>query len=143
MSSRRKSLFCLLGVLFCISLFSICSLNPHYTSVKPNTWHQPLQVALRYTPYKRCCYVTFSYFSINVRRFNTNGSMHSFVSNWDPHYFPLTLTPLTWRIWWANNASRWQMGFNSVFKGLNGRETDISRYQTNKQTLPFLDYLYM
>ena len=31
------------------------------------------------------------------------------------------LTPilLTWRIWWApNNASRWQMGFNSAFKGL-------------------------
>jgi hypothetical protein len=25
-----------------------------------------------------------------------------------------------WRIWWApNNASRWQMGFNSVFKGLS------------------------
>jgi hypothetical protein len=31
----------------------------------------------------------------------------------------LTLIPLTWRIWWAsNNASRWQMGFNSAFKGL-------------------------
>ena len=32
------------------------------------------------------------------------------------------LTPilLTWRIWWApNNASKWQMGFNSAFKGLN------------------------
>jgi hypothetical protein len=24
-----------------------------------------------------------------------------------------------WRIWWApNNASKWQIGFNSVFKGL-------------------------
>jgi hypothetical protein len=22
-----------------------------------------------------------------------------------------------WRIWWANNASKWQMGFNSAFKG--------------------------
>jgi len=33
--------------------------------------------------------------------------------------FTLTLIPLTWRIWWApNNASRWQMGFNSAFKGL-------------------------
>ena len=31
----------------------------------------------------------------------------------------LTLTLLTWRIWWApNNASRWQMGFNSAFKVL-------------------------
>jgi len=32
----------------------------------------------------------------------------------------LTLILLTWRIWWApNNASRWKMGFNSAFKGLN------------------------
>jgi hypothetical protein len=31
----------------------------------------------------------------------------------------LTLTPLTWRTWWApNNASRWQMGFNSEFRWL-------------------------
>ena len=31
----------------------------------------------------------------------------------------LTLNPLTWKIWWApNNASRWQMGFNSACKGL-------------------------
>jgi len=31
----------------------------------------------------------------------------------------LTLNPLTWKIWWAPNyASRWQMGFNSAFKGL-------------------------
>ena len=31
----------------------------------------------------------------------------------------LTLTLLTWRIWWAaNNASRWQMGFDSAFEGL-------------------------
>jgi len=31
----------------------------------------------------------------------------------------LTLILLTWRIWWAtNNASKWQIGFNWVFKGL-------------------------
>ena len=31
----------------------------------------------------------------------------------------LTFILLTWRIWWApNNASKWQMGFNSAFKGL-------------------------
>ena len=31
----------------------------------------------------------------------------------------ITLILLTWRIWWApNNASRRQVGFNSVFKGL-------------------------
>ena len=31
----------------------------------------------------------------------------------------LTLTLLTWRMWWApNNASKWQMGFSSAFRGL-------------------------
>ena len=31
----------------------------------------------------------------------------------------LTLILLTWRIWRTrNNASKWQMGFNSAFKGL-------------------------
>jgi len=35
----------------------------------------------------------------------------------------LTLNPLTWKIWWApNNASKWQMGFNSAFKGLRFRK---------------------
>ena len=31
----------------------------------------------------------------------------------------LTLILLTWRKWTPNNASKWQMGFNSAFKGLN------------------------
>ena len=32
----------------------------------------------------------------------------------------LTLILLTWRKWWTpNNASKWQMGFNSEFKWLN------------------------
>ena len=31
----------------------------------------------------------------------------------------LTLILLTWRKWWTpNNATKWQMGFNSAFKGL-------------------------
>jgi hypothetical protein len=35
------------------------------------------------------------------------------------HSLVLTLILLTWRIWWApNNTSKWQMGFNSAFKGL-------------------------
>jgi len=35
----------------------------------------------------------------------------------------LTLILLTWRIWWApNNASKWQMRFDSVFKGLKCRK---------------------
>jgi len=34
------------------------------------------------------------------------------------HVSTLTLILLTWRIWWApKNASKWQKGFNSVFKG--------------------------
>jgi hypothetical protein len=33
--------------------------------------------------------------------------------------FKLTLILLTWKIWRApNNASRWQIGFNSAYKGL-------------------------
>ena len=32
----------------------------------------------------------------------------------------LTLILLTWRKWWTpNNASKWQMGFNSGFKGVS------------------------
>ena len=42
----------------------------------------------------------------------------------------LTLMLLTWRIWWApNNASKWQVGFNSAFKGLN---LILSRRSRNK-----------
>jgi hypothetical protein len=33
----------------------------------------------------------------------------------------LTLILLTWRKWWASNASKEQMGFNSGFKGLTER----------------------
>jgi len=39
---------------------------------------------------------------------------------------PLTLILLTWRIWWAPaNVSKWQMGFNSEFKGLNAELNPI------------------
>jgi len=38
----------------------------------------------------------------------------------------LTLIVLTWRKWWApNNASKWQMGFNSGFKGLNSTNVSL------------------
>ena len=48
----------------------------------------------------------------------------------------LTLNLLTWRIWWAtNNASRWQMGFNSEFKGLN---TLLQSYQSNSPNFAFV-----
>ena len=39
----------------------------------------------------------------------------------------LTLNPLMWKIWWApDNASRWQMGFNSAFKGLRYAWVQVS-----------------
>ena len=35
--------------------------------------------------------------------------------------YNLTLTLLTWTIWWApTNTSKWRMGFNSAFKALMG-----------------------
>jgi hypothetical protein len=35
------------------------------------------------------------------------------------YFIQVTLILLTWRIWWApNNATKWQMGFNCVFKWL-------------------------
>jgi len=41
----------------------------------------------------------------------------------------LTLILLTWRIWWdSNNASRWQMGFNSAFKGLNNQHSHMQTH---------------
>ena len=42
----------------------------------------------------------------------------------------LTLNPLTWKIWWApNNASRWQVGFNSAFNGLRSTWCSSSSVQ--------------
>jgi hypothetical protein len=41
-------------------------------------------------------------------------------SNMASEVFSLTLILLTWRKWWTpNNATKWQMEFNSAFKGLS------------------------
>jgi len=41
---------------------------------------------------------------------------------------------LTWRIWWApNNASSWQMGFNSTSKGLKEVEPNTTRHTVVKK----------
>ena len=48
----------------------------------------------------------------------------------------LTLILLTCRIWWApNNVSKWQMRFNSTFKGLNKRRISVIRkhYSTSRK----------
>jgi len=53
----------------------------------------------------------------------------------------LTLILLMWKIWWApNNASRWQMGFNSAFEELKRsdekkaaqRRTDLRQNTNNR-----------
>jgi hypothetical protein len=60
-----------------------------------------------------------------------------FIFHMLKNYLPLafqalTLTPLTWRIWWApNNASKWQMGFNSAFKGLKRKMPVPATVQSN------------
>ena len=47
-------------------------------------------------------YLALEYFSKNCREYSI-----------------LTLYLLTWKIWWSpNNVSKWQMRFNSAFKGL-------------------------
>jgi hypothetical protein len=38
----------------------------------------------------------------------------------------LTLYLLMWRIWWAPNASKWQMIFNWAFKGLHFKLCNMS-----------------
>ena len=58
------------------------------------------------------------------------------VDSWSPNSrsFPLTLNPLTWKIWWApNNASRWQMGFNLAFIGLTAT-TRLSHHMPHATT---------
>jgi hypothetical protein len=50
----------------------------------------------------------------------------------------LTLILLTWRKWWTpNNASKWQMGFNSVFKGLKG-DFGFRNGSKKYQTVPWI-----
>jgi hypothetical protein len=52
----------------------------------------------------------------------------------------LTLILLMWRIGWApNNASKWQIGFNWVFKGLNLNDTVrvVSFSQRGCKSYPF------
>jgi hypothetical protein len=53
---------------------------------------------------------------------------------WGAYYYSLVLTLilLTWRIRWApNNASKWQMGFNSAFKGLNAQPCKYDMYKSS------------
>jgi len=55
----------------------------------------------------------------------------------------LTFNPLTWKIWWSpNNASKWQIRFNSAFKGLNHLKhiwLSEHKYQNQKIQLSYVD----
>ena len=75
-----------------------------------------------------CLSHIFAHYLINDTIFGENAFelkicfdfLYFFV--WKVSYYgisSLTIILLTWRKWWApNNASRWQMGFNSAFEGL-------------------------
>jgi len=53
----------------------------------------------------------------------------------------LTLTLLTWKIWWAlNNASRWQMGFHPAFKGLKTTPDPQTGRNPSHSLLPLSEY---
>jgi len=52
----------------------------------------------------------------------------------------LTLNTLTWKIWWApNNASIWQMGFNSAFKGLT-KSMEQSPWEADGQYISWFSW---
>jgi len=59
----------------------------------------------------------------------------------------LTLILLKWRKWWANNASKEQMGFNSGFKGLMCRLSwnrgDSTSWNPHDLSRPVMGFLYL
>ena len=79
----------------------------------------------RYTVEYELCLTDLGFFSVILRTINLHYIYNynylnflcicpwSYSSSWQICF---TLILLTWRIWWApNNASSWQMGFNSAF----------------------------
>jgi hypothetical protein len=102
---------------------------------------------LRSVPVYRVWCVCSNYCRLTVccriRKQIQQGASHRSTSNLFPQEFvrDLTLILLMWRIGWApNNASKWQMGISSAFKGLktddcrSGPSTAM-RY-TQRWTLP-------
>jgi len=61
-------------------------------------------------------------------------SHHSYCTIQPSNTAKLTLILLPWRIWYApNNASRWQMGFYSPFKGLNAIFSALKNLQMHDE----------
>jgi hypothetical protein len=58
---------------------------------------------------------------LNYYVFFPNFPIHALMNHiYVQRIYLLTLILLTWKMWWApHNAGRWQVGFNSAFKGWN------------------------
>ena len=83
--------------------------SPPPPSVPPSG-AQPLR---KYKPLPTCCWHRYTLLHTTIVSFTSGISLHSLGCK-------LTLALLTRRIWRApNNASKWQMGFNPVFRGLS------------------------
>jgi hypothetical protein len=72
-----------------------------------------------YYHFSNNCHETLKAYK-NLLFFKTFNALSSKLSLRIPTFWSkLTLILLMWRKWWApNNASKWQMRFNSAFKGL-------------------------
>ena len=86
-----------------------------------------------YFSFSRC----FAELQCSAEHILGNSALHYMISN---YLINLTLILLTWRIWRApNNVSRWQMWFNSPFKGLSGLQRfnmpSWSTENTNRSTV--------
>jgi hypothetical protein len=82
---------------------------------------------------------SISIFLMHIDTFFWEGvrRLHQTVKRGLWHEKSLTFIQLTWRIWWApNNASRWQMGFNSVLKELRTPGVDAGFSLLNLKSSP-------
>ena len=72
--------------------------------------------------------------SVNIEPEGTYSIYKKLVHIFSSFEYSLTLTLLSWNIWWATtNASNWQMWFNSAFKGLNWVKVQCSIRTFSKQ----------
>jgi hypothetical protein len=113
---RWSTMICILQILFLavVSLYPSCPSNIKFDLVTETLWSNCLGSKYRsgskkwnlsHFPFKKFPFMTPS-------KLLMQGTL----------YTALTLTLLMWRIWWANNARKWQIGFNLAFKGLIKRK---------------------
>ena len=91
----------------------------HDTKVKPEAATAVIELLMMGGKTPETCW------AVNKRQDNNwktvaSGWWFIWIVQWCKDLQTLTFILLMRRIWWApNNASKWQMGFNSAFKGLN------------------------